>query len=159
MIEICFAGNPGLHNHLTHDRMGFILGQAFEAVEEPERIGSKWSHASEDIRQSKKGRQWYNFFQSQCCMNIEYLEGHVFFYIILSHIIFLLFVNEYYLFVVFGSIWNLIQTNNAVLLHATPDFAQIHLDFEQIWPVSSGNRSVLILCLYLYLYLIYYTYI
>jgi hypothetical protein len=57
LIQICFPENPGQPNHLTHDEMVSILREAFEAVEEPQRTGSKRSHPPEDDRRSKKGKQ------------------------------------------------------------------------------------------------------
>lgn len=58
MIETCFPENPGQPNHLTHNGMSTILQKAFNTVEEPQRIGSKRSHPSEDhLRSSKKGKQ------------------------------------------------------------------------------------------------------
>ena len=57
LIETCFLENPGQPNHLTHDKMVSILREAFEAVEEPQKTGSKRSLPLEDVRQSKKGKQ------------------------------------------------------------------------------------------------------
>ena len=57
IIDTCFAGNPGQPNHLTHDEMITILQEAFDAVEEPQRTGSKRSHSSGDDRRFKKGKQ------------------------------------------------------------------------------------------------------
>jgi len=57
LIETCFPDNPGQPNHLTHDEMVSILQEAMEAVEEPQKTGSKRSHPPGDDRQSKKGKQ------------------------------------------------------------------------------------------------------
>jgi hypothetical protein len=56
LIHTCFANNPGQPNHLTHNEMDTILQKAFTTVEEPQRIGSKRSLHSEDIRYFKKGK-------------------------------------------------------------------------------------------------------
>jgi hypothetical protein len=57
MIQICFAENPGQPNHLTHDGMDIILRKAFDAVEEPQRTGSKRFLRSGDVRPYKRGKQ------------------------------------------------------------------------------------------------------
>lgn len=57
VIKTCFPKNPGHPNCLTHDAMASILREAFDAVEEPPKTGSKRSHSSGDDRHFKKGRQ------------------------------------------------------------------------------------------------------
>ena len=59
LIQTCFPQNSGQPNHLTHNGMVTILQEALEAVEEPQRTGSKRSHPPQagDDRRSKKGKQ------------------------------------------------------------------------------------------------------